>query len=117
MRVQTTPVPVADYELPNKSVAVRRKKKTQVTWKDHIFPALRMMRGMSNKEAAELCDLCPSTIRRMRNDLTTVPRFETIAKIINAFGGVIVIRYKDDEDTKIANGIKRLTKKQRDLIN
>lgn len=69
----------------------RRNNKKQVTWKDHIFPALRLMRGMTSKEVAKKCNLCPSTITKIRNLETKHPRFETIAKIVDAFGGEIKI--------------------------
>lgn len=73
-----------------------RKKKSVVTWKDHTFPALRLMRGMTTAEVARRCNLSPQTVQRIRTLQTTHPRFETIAKIITAFGGQIVVTYPED---------------------
>ena len=70
-----------------------RIRKRKVTWKDHTFPALRLMRDYSVKEAALKTKLSTDTIRRLRRMQVIYPRFETICKIVEAFGGELTVNW------------------------
>ena len=60
-----------------------------IVWTEYTRPALRLMRGQTTKSIAEKCGLCPSTVRRIRKLETIAPRFETIMKILRAYGAKI----------------------------
>lgn len=80
--------------LQQRTEAKARKRSGVVTWRDHTFPALRLMRGEKTAAVARKTGLSWGTINRMRKLETTHPRFETISKIVTAYGGKITITYE-----------------------
>lgn len=64
-----------------------------IMWQEYTRPALRMMRGQSNKDIADLCGLCPSTVRRIRHLETVAPRLSTVMKILRAYGAKVTVEW------------------------
>lgn len=73
--------------------AEKKREQELHAWKNHTFPALRLMRGKSTAQVARDCGLAWGTVANIRQLKTTAPRFETISRIVTAYGGRIRVEY------------------------
>ena len=68
-------------------------------WHQQIISELRMERGMTQADLAEICNVSVNTIGKIESGLT-IGNFDTVDKIIKALGHEIeIIKVENGEET------------------